>query len=313
MTSEQRKLRREEDFAGLDVNGGRMVASHFSIRGSKQILDRLVTEKYDPAISQKELAGRIRTMWKKNKMPTRTVHTCLHSRSLIVRGFQYKNLNREELPKVLSLEAEEALQQPPDQIAMDWQLNTPPPANDSEITELSGTLVALPRKTVAQHLNFIQSAGLYTAQVEVSYAAMHNLYTFMTHGTAASPVCLVNLAERTADIIMCSGENEYPRTLFSANGNWDENLDYLLENIRSALLFHHLKARQNPIKKIIIAGRIPAPDQFPAQLSDKAALPVEIMNIRTDIRLKNKQVNIPENLHQQCNLETGIGLGIRRT
>ncbi len=115
----------EEDVAGLDINYGRVVASHFSRTGSDLWMDRLAAGEFSPQLSDRQIAAWLRSFWKKEKLPTRTVRTCLHSRSLIVRYFNYRNLNIDELPQTLSLEAEEAPAAAVDELVFDRHLNPP--------------------------------------------------------------------------------------------------------------------------------------------------------------------------------------------
>ena len=303
---------RQEDVIGLDVHDGNIVASHFNLGKKGPVLDRLAVGKYDPKQSDRNIAHQIRDLWKKEKFPTRTVCTCLHSRSLMVRGFRYENLDMDELPQTLALKAEEALQHPLSEISLDWRLNQETPDETNLPQELSGTLMAAPRKTVVRHLKLIQMAGLYSIHVETSCIALNNLYSFLTRNQTPTPVCLINLTERTADIIMRSNGGNYPRTLFSSGKRWEENMEYLLENIQNALLYYHLKLKYHPVEQIILTGKIPKPDEFPRELSKETALPVEVMDIRSDSRLICKKNPFEKENQPPCNMETGIGLGLRR-
>lgn len=302
-----------EDVVGLDVNDGRVVASHFTFKKNKPILKQLAVGEYDSQLPDRQISRAIREIWKREKLPTRTVQSCLHSRSLIVRYFRYENLNSDELPQALALEAEEALQQPSDEICMDWQLNPSRPAVSNEQTELSGTLIAAPRKTVIRHLNLIKAAGLYSIRVETSCSALSNLYSFLTKDQPPPPVCLINLTERTADIIMRSNGSNYPRTLFSANERWEENTSYLLENIQNALLYYHLKLKQPPIEKVLLTGRISKPDELQRELSKETTLPVEILDPCSAPQLGTQHLSLDRSKPNPCNLVTGVGLGLRRT
>ncbi len=293
---------RSEDVVGLDINSGRLTAAHFTRTEQGMMLDRLAIDEYPPELSDRQIAARIRAFWKKEKFSSRLVRTCLHSRALVVRYFQYTNLNQDELAQALFLEAEEALQCPSGEICVDWHLNP------SGKERLSGTLVAAPRKTVRRHLDLIKNAGLYSINVEVSCSALCNCYSFLTETHASCPVCLVNLADRTADIIMRADGCVYPRTLFSADETWETNSTYLLENIQNALLYYHLKVSRVPVEKIVLTGKIPAPDQFSGRLATKVSLPVEALDIcsRPSIRIERQQLPAAGN----CNLATAIGLAL---
>jgi Tfp pilus assembly PilM family ATPase len=295
---------RSEDVVGLDINSGRLTAAHFTRTAQGVMLDRLAIDEYPPELSDRQISARIRAFWKKENFSSRLVRTCLHSRALVVRYFQYTNLSENELPMALSLEAEEALQCPSGEICIDWHLNP------SGKERLSGTLVAAPRKTVRRHLELVQAAGLYSINVEVGGSALCNCYSFLTEAQADCPVCLVNLADRTADIIMRDNGCIYPRTLFSADETWETNSTYLLENIQNALLYYHLKVSRVPVKKIVLTGKIPVPDQFPGRLATKVSLPVETLDIcsHPSIRIERQQLPAAGN----CNIATAIGLALMK-
>jgi Tfp pilus assembly PilM family ATPase len=297
----------EEDVIGLDINYGRVVASHFSRDGTDFRMNRLVVGEFSPQLSDRQLASWLRAFWKKEKLPTRTVRTCLHSRALIVRYFNYNNLNADELAQALSLEAEEALQRPADELCFDWHLNPAENSPSGQPAELSGILVVVPRKTVIRHLDLMRAAGLYSIHVGISCSALYHFYTFQNKQDR-SPVCLINLADRTADIIMLSSSSIYPRTLFSANERWEDNLDYLMENIQNALLYYHLKTKQPPIEKIVLIGRIPDKESFPRMLAKNTALPVSILNPGDEplMTVETPKQSIPETF----NIATGIGLAL---
>jgi Tfp pilus assembly PilM family ATPase len=303
--------RTQEDIIGLDINHGRIVASHFSIHDRQPRLDRLAVGEFPPELTDRQLAAWIRSFWRKEKLPTRTVRTCLHSRSLIVRYFHYQNLTVNELPQTLALEAEEALQQPADKLCVDWHLNPSEYADPSHSpAELSGTLVVAPRKTVVRHINLIRDAGLYAINVDVSCAALYNFYSYFNEDKNLSPVCLINLADRTADIMMLSESGIYPRALFSADNCWGNNTSYLIENIQNALLYYHLKTKQYAIEKIILIGQIRDQEPFSQALAKKTVLPVSVLDIHSDSRLviDNQKLSLPASY----NVTTGIGLALGR-
>jgi Tfp pilus assembly PilM family ATPase len=302
-----KKRYQEEELVGLDINNGQLAAAHFSRTGRGLKFDRLVTSEYDPQISDRQLAAGIRAFWKKEKLPSHIVRTCIYSRSLLVRYFQYSNLNENELAMALSLEAEEALQLPSSEICIDWNLNPVVYHADGNPEQLCGTLVAAPRKAVKRHLDLICAAGLYSVNVEVSCSAAYNLYSYLFEKQERPPMCLVHIAQRTADIIMCADDSIYPRTLFSANDCWETNTEYLLENIQNALLYYHLKIRHGAIGKVVLFGRIPASDQFLEKLARKVSLPVETVDVCAHLGLGENHPGF----RSGCNATTAIGLALQ--
>ena len=298
---------KDEHAVGLDVNDGHIVASHFVKHKGDLLLNTLAAEAVAPDLSEKELARTIRSFWKKNKLPTRTVCTCLHASSLIARSFSYTNVSPDELPRVLTLEAEEALQLPLEQIALSWHLN--PNGNN----EISGTLIAAPRRTVQSHIKLMQASGLYPISVEIDCSAVVNLFAFVNTETTPSPVCLINLTAQMAGVVVLSDESAYPRIVFSSNPNgWQDNSTYLIQNIDSALLHYQLRIKGDPVSKLLFTGD-PQPDHFMKKIAEDMTLPVEKWNPISD-------GNVPTSTHlkktlsteemEPFNLAAALGLGL---
>jgi Tfp pilus assembly PilM family ATPase len=295
-----------EHAVGLDINYDRIVATHFVRSGQELKLDQLAVEEYAPDSPDKVIAHHIRTLWKSRKFSTHTVCSCLHSHSQIVRFFSYRNLTLEELPKALMLEAEESLQLPPEEVVIDWCLN-----DGGAEGELSGVLVAAHRQKVVRHIALLRAGGVYPVNIEASCSALTNLCNFMLPVDTGPAVCLINLAERTADVVILSRGKNYPRTLFSVRDRWEENMEYLLENIKDALLYYHLKVRQTSVGKIILTGRLPDVPALVAGLARATSLPVEVLDLFSDSRLAPVLKKMPGSMLKNCNLVTALGLGLR--
>lgn len=308
MNKSRTKWWQKEDAIGLDIQQGHIIATRFIENGSGPILKQLATSQYDAADDDHQISQHIRDLWKQEKLPVRTVCSCLHSRAMVVRYFHYENLNKTELSQALELEAEEALQHPAHEISMDWQLNLSSGNNSSK--ELSGTLIATPKETVLNHLKLIRDAGLYSISVEASCSALANLYSYMTEDEQNEPVCLINMTERTADIVLCSSRGYYPRTLFSAQKPWESNQDYLLENIQNSLLYYHIKLKQSPIKKIILTGRTSTLKEFMDKLSEQTSLPVETLDVLQANQLQKKAIQLPPE-YTNLSIATALGLGLK--
>ena len=299
---------KDEHAVGLDVHAGRIVASHFIEYHGELLLNTLAAETCDPDLSEKELAHAIHSFWKKHKLPTRTVCTCLHTPSLIARFFAYTNVDQDELPRVLSLEAEEALQLSLEDIALSWHLNP-----EKQTGEISGALVAAPRKTVRNHIKLIQAAGLYPINVEIDCSAVINLYDFLSTDADLAPVCLINLTAQMAGIVILSGGSAYPRIVFSSNPNgWQDNLDYLIENMKSALLHYQLKIKGDPVSKLLLAGD-PQSNHFRERITEATGIPVENWNPISAEKMPrsahSKKILSTEEM-KDFNLSTALGLGL---
>jgi len=301
---------KDEHAVGLDINDGQIVASHFVEHKGDWTLGTLAVETVDPNLSEKELTHTIHTFWKKHKLPTRTVCTCLHTPSLIARFFSYTNISEDELARVLSLEAEEALQLPLEDIALSWHLN---PAKQTGC--ISGALVAAPRKTVSDHIRLMQASGLYPVNVEIGCSAVINLCDFLSTEADLATVCLVNLTAHMAEIVILSGGSAYPRIVFSSSEKgWQDNLDYLIENMKSALLHYQLKIKGDPVNKLRLIGGSQQ-NTFTERITEALSIPVERWDLTSERKiapfLQSKE-GFPTEEINAVNLAAGLGLGLRR-
>ena len=308
------KMKFKGEYAiGLDINQDRIVATHFIRTGQGLMLDQLAVKEYASGSPDKVIARHIRELWKSRKFPTHTVCSCIQSHAHIVRYFRYDNLTPAELPQALALEAEEALQLPPGDVVIDWCLNNPDGAEENQtVEELSGVLVAVPRQQVLQHINLLRAGGVYPVNIEVGCSALTNLCQFIAPSAVQSAVCLINLTERSADVVILSNGESYPRTLFSVKDRWENNMEYLLENIKDALLYYHLRIKKTSVKKILLTGRMPDLPALVDRLAKATALPVEVPDLCSDPRLAPAIQREPAKLLKNCNLVTGLGLGLRK-
>jgi Tfp pilus assembly PilM family ATPase len=309
-TPEEIKFKGEHAI-GLDIHYDRIVATHFICTDQGPALDQLAVKGYPPGSPDEVIARHIRELWRSRRFATHSVCSCLHSRSQVVRYFCYKNLTPDELPHALLLEAEETLQLPPDNIVMDWFLNSGAEADPSD-DELSGVMVAVPRQKVLRHIKLLRAGGVYPVNIEVSCLAVTGLCRFMVPDAVQSAVCLINLAERAADIVMLSSGKSYPRTLFSGKGYWEDNMGYLLENIKDALLYYHLKVKQAPVEKVLLTGRMPDVPALVDVLAKATSRPVEVLDLFSDRRLASAIQREPSRMRKNCNLGTALGLGLRK-
>jgi Tfp pilus assembly PilM family ATPase len=296
-----------EHAIGLDISRDRIIATCFVRTGQDMVLDQVAVREIEPGSPDKLIARHIRDLWKTRKFSTHTVCSCLHSHSQIVRYFHYNNLTPVELPHALSLEAEEALQLPPDDVVMDWQLDS----GGTDKGDLAGMLVAVPRDQVLRQIMLLREGGVYPASMDVSCSVLSRLCRFLIAAEDHPATCLISLTERTADIVMLSDGKSYPRTLFSVKDRWEDNQGYLLENIKDALLYYHLKVSPVPIEKILLAGRAPDLPALADGLAKATSMQVDVLDLFSDPRLSQAIQKEPAQLLKNCNLATGIGLGLR--
>lgn len=273
-------LSAHEDVVGLDVSNGVISASRLASAADGTL--RLLNAgwaKVAPGATDRELATAIRDVWRSAGLPSRTVCASLRSRSAIVRYFSYPALEQVELVSALSLEAEDSLQLPRDQIVFDWHLNhQSKQEGPGAKARREGLLVAVPRKDVEQQLGVLRMAGLYPVALDLGVTAIGNLFQVL-HPDAASyeDTCVLHLTSQSADIVLLfEGDSLYARTIYARGTNWETSLGSLLEGLQDALKFYVFKLRGQPVRRLVVSGRIPEQANFLELLRAKTAVPVEL-------------------------------------
>ncbi|HEY5653692.1 MAG TPA: pilus assembly protein PilM [Pontiella sp.] len=308
----------KENVAGISVADGVISMARVVRHGKNKLsLTHAGWTEYNTHGSDAELVSAIRGLWKKTRMPTRTVCCGLHTHALCLKYFKYPDLAPRELSSALSLEAEEALQLPPDEIALDWHLNRPRNDPYTQLGEqLNGILVAVSKKEVNHQLSLMKRAGLFPVVVDVSCTSICNLYLAMRAEkvSPAQAVCVVNLTEHSADIsILYDDHYIYPRTIVLRSAEWASKQQYLIENISDALLYYHVKVARTPVTQLVITGSVPQDPTFVEKIHDTIDLPTEVWNPLSDKHFHISHAAKSDSTHDVVSpiMTTSLGLSLR--
>ncbi len=308
----------KESLAGVSVADGVVSMVRVVRHGRRKIhLTHAGWMEYAPDVPDAAVAALIRKLWKQTGMPTRTVCCGLQSRSLCLKYFKYPDLAPRELTSALRLEAEESLQLPPEEIALDWHLNRPKNDPYTQLGEqLQGVLVAAEKKKVNRQLNLLKTAGLYPVIADVGSTSLCNLYLTLRgdNVNTENAVCVVNLSRYSADIsILYNDHYIYPRTIISRSAEWSSKVQYLIENISDALLYYHVKVDKTPVTHLVLTGFVPDDPEFVGQVHDTIGLPTEVWN-----PLRDERVSVSHSVKSMENYDVAspllmpaLGLGLR--
>ncbi len=310
-------IEKSENIAGLNIGAGTISASRIVRRGRKKLhLTHAGWMDYASDAPDSEIIQAIRKLWKKAKIPTRTVCIGLESKSLCLKYFKYPDLSQVELASALKLESEESLQLPPEEIMMDWHLNRP--KDDPYIRQgeqLQGVLVAANKDQVTHQLNLVKKAGLLPVLMDVGCMSLCNLFLTLRGDsvTTDNAVCVVNLSRYNADIsVLYNDHYIYPRTIISRSSEWSGKVKYLIENISDALLYYHVKVDKTPVNRLVLTGFIPNIPEFVGQIHDTIGLPTEVWN-----PLQDQNFVISHGIKSAKNdaplMMPSLGLGLRNT
>ncbi|MBN3037927.1 MAG: pilus assembly protein PilM [Candidatus Omnitrophica bacterium] len=305
----------KEAVAGLDVGENYIAAACLSPERDGHIkVEHLGWVDKRPDASLKVVASLIKGLWRKNRISTRTVSTCLHSPSLVLKYFKYSNLPSQELESTLRLEAEQIFNKPQRELFIDWHLFSADSSARKEIVNGTqhGILFAVPGETVKKQLSILEMAGLYPVMMDVGCTATSNLFLKLRNPAPDNVHCLVNIADHRADVsILSAGPFIYPRVIYSQAVSWSERLDYLIKNIEDILRYYQFKLRRKPVNKLIFTGQLPANGGLQKEIKKALDLPVEFWNPLNELSLKR---DIPDKKLQVLGpaMSVCLGLAMRR-
>lgn len=305
-----------EDVVGLDISNGiisaaRVVASP----GGTLTLQSAGWAQVAADASDRDLAIAIRQVWRSAGIPSWTVCASLRSRSVIVRYFSYPALDRVELASALALEAEDSLQLPRDQIALDWHLNHQQRrAAQGDVARDEGLLVAAPRKELQGQLNVLRQAGLYPVAVDLGATAVGNLFQVMhPDPKAREDTCLLHLTSQSANIVLLfEGDSLYARTIYARGENWEASMGALFEGLQDALKFYVFKLRGQPVRRVVVSGRLPERADMLGLLREKTGVPVELWDPLARVAPGSPKVSRLLRESNRPSLAVSMGLALRR-
>jgi Tfp pilus assembly PilM family ATPase len=282
-----------EGVIGLDVGDGLAVASRVRLdRRGRLHLKEVGWTAYNPKGTPADIAATIRKLWQRNKFSHFSVVSCLRSRALTLKRFQYPALSESELASALRLEAEETLQASQDDIVMDWHLNpTSPSESAADEAQNEGTLVVVPRANVDAHVSILEQAALLPVATDISCFAIANLFR-ASKPTAAQNhvVCLARLGTQSADIAVLYDEKAiYPRTVFVPTGHAQAPTKYFAESIKDVIAYYRFKLHLEDIEKVYLTGVVN--EEAFALISTALDLPVELWDPLSEVHGMSRRVS----------------------
>lgn len=306
------------DVAGINFGDSHITAARVrkTVGGAREVTHAGWGE-YDSSAPEPKVAEALRALWRKTGLPTTTVVASLRSASLVVRYFKYPGMPQDELRSALRLQAEESLQMTGDQLVVDCHLNvgSGSAAGQGGGAPIEGVMAAAPLKDVQRMLNILFLAGLDPIILDVRSMAVANLYVALARTGDDSPVCVVNLAPHSADLIVLSRTGAiYPHTVFCRSSTWRESPAFLCENIRDAIRYSEFKLDWPQVERIVLTGDMPANGEFVAKIRQGVDKPVEIWNPLSGLTLKAGGVRelLTSNPVNAAMLAPCLGLALRR-
>lgn len=304
-----------KDIAGIEFGDRYIAAVRVRGRGKGSfVLTHAGYVDYDSASEPKVIAEAVKALWKKTRMPTRTVCASLRSGSLAMRYFSLPPMTEKELKRSLQLKAEEALQLTGNDVVVEWHLNAP--SKTEGVQSLTGLLIAAPTRDVERELDVLYEAGLDPVILDVRALAMANLFEVLEDGGGTAPVCLVNLSPHSADVMIRRGVAEiYPHSIYCRASTWIESPSFLAENIRDVVRYSEYKLGWAPVRQVVLSGSIPCDSVFLGVLKESLGMDLRYWDPVSGLDRKSSEVkalldgkDYPAGL-----LAPSLGLALRRS
>ena len=293
MVSSFSALSLREEVVGLDVGEGLAAAARVRRdRRGRLLLKEVSWTSYNPKGTPDAVAAAIQRMWRTAKLSRFSVVSCLRSRALALKRFQYPPLSEPELISALRLEAEETLQAAEEDVVLDWHLNpTLGSGLDSQEQQIDGTLVAVPRADVDAHVRILERARLLPVATDVSCFAISNLFrAAMPRESSEDVVCLARLGTQSADIAILYGESSiYPRTVFVHAGQAQDPTKYFAESIKDVLAYYRFKLHLEDVDKLYITGVVD--EAALERISQAVDLPVELWDPLSQVHSMSRRIS----------------------
>ena len=316
MVSSFSALSLREDVVGLDMGEGLAVAARVKLDSRGRLrLKEVAWTTYNPKGTPDDVAAAIRRMWRKGKLSRFSVVSCLRSRALTLKRFQYPALGASELESALRLEAEETLQMSPEDVVLDWQINPTLADNTGQgKRQITGTLVAVPRSEVDAHVKILKQSALLPVATDVSCFALINLFrACMPPATQDGAFCLARLGTQSADIaVIYEGASVYPRTVFVHAGQAADPGKYYAESIKDVLAYYRFKLHLPDVDKVYLTGVVDAHRQ--SIIEGAVDVPVEVWNPLEQLHGMSRRVSnqlAEADLPARAGVAVAIGLALR--
>lgn len=250
-----------ERIAGIDISAGGVAVACVVPRSKGGLLVTHAAYAEIPGgADTAAVADIIRQLWKKARIPTFTVASCINSGSLFLEHFSHLGLSEEESRSTLRMEAEESLQVGAQHLLYDVHEFHAAGAPSSAAPTREGFLVAARRSIVDEHRNLLRLAGLYPVICDVDALAVCNLWLFLNPNGVApvDGVFFVNLTRRMAHLAILSADGRvHPRTIVCGSADWASSIDYLIENISGQIDYVETKFGMPPPGRLLLTGELP--------------------------------------------------------
>ncbi|MGE4618735.1 MAG: type IV pilus assembly protein PilM [Planctomycetota bacterium] len=123
-----------------------------------------------------ETLDTVKAVLRESGIRSRKVATAVSGRSVVVRYITLPELDDDELPETLRLEADKYIPFDRDEVCIDGQRLDNPSEDSGESTEMKSLLVAVKKDLLHDHIDQVQELGLVPVAVDVDSFALGNSF-----------------------------------------------------------------------------------------------------------------------------------------
>lgn len=266
---------RAETIAGLTLwDDGATVCLLKICRGKLEVTHAGHVEFPEKAGDTKRIAL-IRSMWKRSKIPTRSVWVSVHASSMLQKYVMY-DLDGEHLKAALLRDAEQSLRAMGGDSAVDWLVS---PRQQGGV---EGMVFAVPGWERDHYISLLRKAGLLVCGMSVSACdlartlEMARPYPELKQRPTE---CVVSFSRSGADIVIVYGAGSfYSRTVFSRVASWRDNMNYLYECLNDAMGYFSSWINGRPVATLLLTGMVPDLPDLGGELLRETGIFAEIWN-----------------------------------
>ncbi len=122
----------------------------------------------------------VKAVLRESGIRSRKVATAVSGRSVVVRYITLPELDDEELPETLRLEADKYIPFDRDEVCIDGQRLGEPSEDSGESSEMKSLLVAVKKDLLHDHIDQVQDIGLVPVAIDVDSFALGNSFELRT-------------------------------------------------------------------------------------------------------------------------------------
>ena len=322
--------RKSAPVLGLDISSTTVKLLELSYSGDRyRVESYAVSSLPQDAVIEKNVndvdgvANAIRSVVAQSRTRLKTVAAAVAGSSVITKMIDMpEGLNEDDMETQLTLEADQYIPYPLDEVAIDFEVQGPSPERDGQVEVL---LAACRRETIDARVEAIEGAEMSAKIVDVEAYAMERAFSLIQHQLALdddSTVAVVDIgATMTTLSVLNNGQTIYTREqLFGGKQLTDEIMrryglpleeaglakkqgglpddyepevlepfkDAVVQQVARSLQFFFSSSEYNDVDHIILAGGVSSMEGLSDLVQEKLGTPTSVANPFAEMAISSR-------------------------